>query len=100
MTFSDFETFMNIYIMRYLEMGHKSNNMKFTHILYVHCTCSLKYNNNNDDDDDDDNNSNNNKLLFPDRVSMCSPGCPGTHCVDQAGLELRNRLPLPPKCWD
>ena len=20
----------------------------------------------------------------------CSPGCPGTHSVDQAGLELRN----------
>ncbi|GAB1293404.1 Retbindin [Apodemus speciosus] len=23
-------------------------------------------------------------------VSLCSPGCPGTHSVDQAGLELRN----------
>jgi hypothetical protein len=22
--------------------------------------------------------------------SVCSPGCPGTHFVDQAGLELRN----------
>jgi hypothetical protein len=22
--------------------------------------------------------------------SLCSPGCPGTHSVDQAGLELRN----------
>jgi hypothetical protein len=21
---------------------------------------------------------------------MCSPGCPGIHSVDQAGLELRN----------
>jgi hypothetical protein len=21
---------------------------------------------------------------------MCSPGCPGTHSVDQAGLKLRN----------
>jgi hypothetical protein len=21
---------------------------------------------------------------------MCSPSCPGTHSVDQAGLELRN----------
>jgi hypothetical protein len=29
-------------------------------------------------------------LVFPDRVSLCSPGCPGTHAVDQAGLELRN----------
>jgi hypothetical protein len=26
----------------------------------------------------------------PSRVSLCSPGCPGTHSVDQAGLELRN----------
>jgi hypothetical protein len=25
-----------------------------------------------------------------DRVSLCSPACPGTHSVDQAGLELRN----------
>jgi hypothetical protein len=25
-----------------------------------------------------------------DRASLCSPGCPGTHSVDQAGLELRN----------
>jgi hypothetical protein len=24
------------------------------------------------------------------RVSLYSPGCPGTHFVDQAGLELRN----------
>jgi hypothetical protein len=36
-----------------------------------------------------------NKLLFGgggvrDRVSLCSSGCPGTHSVDQAGLELRN----------
>ena len=37
--------------------------------------------------------------LFRDRVSLCSPGCPGTHSVDQAGLELRNLL-LPSKCWD
>jgi hypothetical protein len=29
-------------------------------------------------------------LVFGDRVSLCSPGCPGTHSVDQAGLELRN----------
>jgi hypothetical protein len=28
--------------------------------------------------------------LFQDRVSLCSPGCSGTHSVDQAGLELRN----------
>jgi hypothetical protein len=29
-------------------------------------------------------------LVFRDRVSLFSPGCPGTHFVDQAGLELRN----------
>ena len=29
-------------------------------------------------------------LFFQDRVSLCSPGCPGTHSVDQAGLELRD----------
>jgi hypothetical protein len=29
-------------------------------------------------------------LVFRDRVSLCSSGCPGTHSVDQAGLELRN----------
>jgi hypothetical protein len=28
--------------------------------------------------------------VFRDRVSLYSPGCPGTHFVDQAGLELRN----------
>jgi hypothetical protein len=28
--------------------------------------------------------------FFQDRVSLCSPGCPGTQSVDQAGLELRN----------
>jgi hypothetical protein len=29
-------------------------------------------------------------LVFRDRVSLYSPGYPGTHFVDQAGLELRN----------
>jgi hypothetical protein len=29
-------------------------------------------------------------FIFPDRVSLCSPGCPGTNFVDQAGLKLRN----------
>jgi hypothetical protein len=29
-------------------------------------------------------------LILRDRVSLCSPGCPGTHSVDQAVLELRN----------
>ena len=29
-------------------------------------------------------------FVFQDRISLCSPGCPGTHYVDQVGLELRN----------
>jgi hypothetical protein len=29
-------------------------------------------------------------VCFQDRVSLCSPGCPGTHFVDQAELKLRN----------
>jgi hypothetical protein len=29
-------------------------------------------------------------FVFRDRVSLYSPGCPGTHFVHQAGLELRN----------
>jgi hypothetical protein len=29
-------------------------------------------------------------LFFQDRISLCIPGYPGTHFVDQAGLELRN----------
>jgi hypothetical protein len=40
-------------------------------------------------------------LVFRDRVSLYSPGCPGTHSVDQAGLELINPpASLPPECWD
>jgi hypothetical protein len=29
-------------------------------------------------------------FFFQGRVSLCSPGCPGTHSVDQADLELRS----------
>jgi hypothetical protein len=29
-------------------------------------------------------------VVFQDRVSLYSPGCPRTHSLDQAGLELRN----------
>jgi hypothetical protein len=29
-------------------------------------------------------------FVFRDRVSPGSPGCPGTHFVDQTGLELKN----------
>ena len=36
-----------------------------------------------------------------DRVSLCNPGCPGTHSIDQAALKLTEiLLPLPLKCWD
>ena len=31
-----------------------------------------------------------NFFFFWDRVSLCSPGCPGTHSLNQAGLGLRN----------
>ena len=31
-------------------------------------------------------------LGFRDRVSLCSPSCPGIHSVDQAGLKLKNLL--------
>jgi len=27
-------------------------------------------------------------FAFPDRVSLCNPGCHGTHFVDWVGLEL------------
>ena len=30
------------------------------------------------------------RFVFRDRVFLCSHGCPGTHFVDQASLELRN----------
>jgi hypothetical protein len=39
-------------------------------------------------------------LFFGDRVSLCSRGCPGAHSIDQAGLELKIHLLLPPKYWD
>jgi hypothetical protein len=31
-------------------------------------------------------------FFFGDRVSLCSPGCPGTHSVDQAELKFRALL--------
>ena len=39
-------------------------------------------------------------LVFGDWDFLCIPGCPGRHSVDQGGLELKNPLPLPPKCWE
>jgi hypothetical protein len=39
-------------------------------------------------------------VVFQNRVSLWSPGYPGTQFVDQAGLELTEiHLPLLPKCW-
>jgi hypothetical protein len=29
-------------------------------------------------------------VVFQDRVSLYSPGCSGTHSIDQTGLKLRN----------
>ena len=37
-------------------------------------------------------------LVFRDRASLYSPGCPGTHSVDQAGLELWNPPASASKC--
>lgn len=40
-------------------------------------------------------------FFSPETGYLPSPGCPGAHCVDQAGLELtKNHPPLPFKCWD
>lgn len=37
-------------------------------------------------------------FVFSERISLCFPGCPGTHSVAQAGLELTGIcLPLEPK---
>ena len=36
------------------------------------------------------NKCNKQKYCFQDRTSLCSSGCPGTHSVDQDGLELRD----------
>ena len=38
-------------------------------------------------------------FFFQDRVSLCSPCCPGTHSVDQAGLELRNLPASASQVW-
>lgn len=32
-------------------------------------------------------------LIFRDRISLCSFGWPGVHCVDKAGLELTETAP-------
>ena len=42
-------------------------------------------------------------FFFLDKVYLCSPGCPESFSLDQAGLEfmeIRLPLPLPPKFWD
>jgi hypothetical protein len=33
-------------------------------------------------------------------LCVCSVSCLGTRSIDQAGLELRDHLPLPPECRD
>jgi hypothetical protein len=39
-------------------------------------------------------------VVFEMGCTFCSPGCPGTHSVVQAGLELTEiHLPLLPECW-
>jgi hypothetical protein len=38
-------------------------------------------------------------FFFRDRISLCSPGCPGTHFVDLAS-NSEIRLPMPLKCWN
>jgi hypothetical protein len=37
---------------------------------------------------------------FQDRVSLCSPGCPGTHYVGRLALNSEILLPLSPEYWD
>jgi hypothetical protein len=37
-------------------------------------------------------------FVFPDKVSLCSPGCLGTLFVDHTGFEFTELLP--PECWD
>jgi hypothetical protein len=39
------------------------------------------------------------RFAFLDRVSLCSPGCPGTHSVDKAGLELRDSPAFVSESW-
>jgi hypothetical protein len=34
--------------------------------------------------------------FFQDRVSLYSPGCPGTRLASNSEIHL----PLPPECWD
>ncbi|CAO2627870.1 hypothetical protein LEMLEM_LOCUS19714 [Lemmus lemmus] len=36
-------------------------------------------------------------FVFQDKVCLCSSGCPGTHSVDQAGLELRDSPAFAPQ---
>jgi hypothetical protein len=48
-------------------------DLNFVCLFVLFCFCSLFF-------------------VFPDRVSLYSPGCPGTHSVDQAVLKLRNPI--------
>jgi hypothetical protein len=55
-------------------LGQKNNEFKTSLGLHSKSVClfSLLY------------------FVFPDKVSLHSPGYPGTHSVDQAGLEFRD----------
>jgi hypothetical protein len=44
--------------------------------------------------------SGNSQRIFFETVSLYRPGCPGTHSVDQAALELRNLPASASQCWD
>jgi hypothetical protein len=37
-------------------------------------------------------------LVFQDRVSLCSPGCPGTILCQPGWTATKIHLPLPPEC--
>ena len=40
------------------------------------------------------------KFFSWDKALICSPSCPGTQYVDQAGLKLRDLPAFVPECWD
>jgi hypothetical protein len=64
--FKHFQHFISLYV--FLQEGNK-HTCNFFVCLFLFFVCLF---------------------VFLDRVSLYSPGCPGTHFVDQAGLELRN----------
>jgi hypothetical protein len=59
-------TLLNLYVMVSSFMETHLDTLFIIIILFIYC------------------------LVFQDRVSLCSPCCPGAHSVDQVGLKLRN----------